>query len=144
MAAGTLSTEQPRVQLLKIVGKEAMKKVLLIAAALAPLTLSTANARPLSDSEFLNADDVSKIFIELGAFAVAAVTCNSPIIDKTGHYIAELPEAQRYTALHGEVAGLMQDGADTFNIDVANLGAETACASMNRAATALYSRWTRH
>jgi hypothetical protein len=119
-----------------------MKKVLLIAAALAPLTLSTANTKPLSDSEFINADDVSKIFIELGAFAAAQVTCNSPIVDKAAHFILDLPEAKRYTELHSEVAGLMQDGSDSFNRDVAQLGQAAACASMNRAATALYSRWT--
>ena len=42
-------------------------KVILIAAALAPLTLSPVNSSPLSDGEFARVDDVSKIFIAVGA-----------------------------------------------------------------------------
>jgi hypothetical protein len=46
-------------------------KVMLIAAALASFTLSPVNSTPLSDGEFARADDVSKIFIAVGAFAAA-------------------------------------------------------------------------
>jgi hypothetical protein len=42
------------------------KKAILIAAALAPLTLSPVNSAPLSDDDFARADYASKIFIAVG------------------------------------------------------------------------------
>ena len=118
-------------------------KVLLIAAALAPLTLSSVNSTPLSDGEFARADGVSKMFIVLGGFAAAYAKCGTPILDKTAHLILESPVANQYYNQHKqEVAVLMQNGSDTFNKDVAEQGQSAACASMVRGSTALSNRLT--
>ena len=98
-------------------------KVILIAAALAPLTLSPVNSAPLSDGEFARADDVSKIFIAVGAFAAAHGTCGAPILDKAAHVILDVPVTNQYYNQHRqEVAASMQIGADTFNKELAEQG----------------------
>jgi hypothetical protein len=120
-------------------------KVILIAAALAPLTLSPVNSAPLSDGEFARADAASQIFIALGAFAAAHGTCGAPILDKAAHVILDVPVTNQYYNQHRqEVAASMQIGADTFNKELDEQGKSAACATAVRVSTVLYNRWTHH
>ena len=120
-------------------------KVILIATALATLTLSPVNSAPLSDGEFARADDASKIFIAVGGFAAAHGTCGAPILDKAAHVILDMPVANQYYTQHSqEVAASMQIGADTFNKELAEQGQSAACATAVRVSTVLYNRWTHH
>ena len=120
-------------------------KVILIAAALAPLTLSPVNSASLSDDDFARADYASKIFIALGEFAAAHVTCGAPILDKAAHVILDMPVANQYYNQHRqEVAASMQNGVDTFNKELAEQGQSAACATAVKVSTFLYNRWTHH
>jgi hypothetical protein len=120
-------------------------KVILIAAALAPLTLSPVNSAPLSDDEFARADDASKIFIAVGELAAAHATCGAPILDKAAHVILDAPVTNQYYNQHRqEVAASMHNGADTFHQELAEQGQSAACATAVRVSTVLYNRWTHH
>jgi hypothetical protein len=120
-------------------------KVILIAAALASLTLSPVNSAPLSDGEFARADEASKIFIALGELGAAHATCGAPILDKAAHVILDMPVANQYYNQHRqEVASSMQNGADTFHQELAEEGQSAACATAVRVSTFLYNRWTQH